>query len=171
MTWTHIVKLHELDRGPLQVRLEPDDATRAALAKELSLRALTKFRADVTVKPWLDGVELTGRFKAVVEQVCGVTLEPFEQAVDGEIDIRAVPVGSALASSPEGREVELDPEGPDAPDVLDGDSIDVAAYAVEHLALEIDPFPRKPGATFEYQAPEAELSPFAALKALKADKP
>ena len=122
------------------------------------------------MKPWLDGAELAGRFDGMVEQVCGITLEPFEQDIWGAIDLRVVPVGSPHATTTDGGEVELDPDGPDAPDVLDGDAIDVAAYVVEHLALEIDPFPRKPGATFDYQAPEEETSPFAALKKLTEPK-
>lgn len=171
MTWSHIVKLHELDRGARQLRLQPDEATCKALARSLNVRGLSSLKADVTVRPWLDGAELSGRVSAVVEQICGVSLEPFEQTVDGDIDIRVVPPGSPHAEAAAGGEVELDPNGPDAPDVLDGDAIDVAAYVVEHLALELDPFPRKPGATFDYQAPEVDLSPFAALKALKDSKP
>lgn len=167
MSWTRLVKLHELARGPVTLDLAPDPAQRAEIAKALALRGLTALSARVTVRPWLDGVELSGRFDAVVEQVCGVSLDPFEQDLSGPIDIRAVPAGSPNAGSVSDGEVELDPDAPDAPDVLAGDAIDVAAYVVEHLALEIDPFPRKPGATFDYQAPVEEASPFAALKALK----
>ena len=47
------------------------------------------------------------------------------------------------------------------------DVIDLGDYVVEHLALEIDPFPRRPGAVFEAPEPLPETSPFAALKALK----
>jgi uncharacterized metal-binding protein YceD (DUF177 family) len=170
VSWAKPFRLHELGRGPLRLRLEPSEAERAAIAKQLRLLALPKLIADVTVKPWLDGVELTGRFDAVVEQVCGVTLDPFEQPIEGDIDVRAVPPGSPNAAAPEGGELELDPDAPDAPDILAGDAIDIAGYVVEHLALEIDPFPRKPGATFDYQAPEEETSPFAALKKLKEPK-
>ena len=38
---------------------------------------------------------------------------------------------------------------------------------IEHLALELDPFPRKPGAVFVQPPEPTELSPFAALKSLK----
>jgi len=170
VSWDATVKLHDLARGPKRVTLAPDAADRAALAKRLGLVSLPALTADLTVKPWLDGVELTGRFHAVVEQICGVTLDPFEQPVDGEIDVRAVPPGSPHAAAPEGGEVELDPDAPDAPDILAGDEIDVAAYLVEHLALELDPFPRKPGVSFEYEAPAEETSPFAALKKLTEPK-
>lgn len=166
MTWERSVKLHELARGPVRIDLEPDAVQRAEIARGLKLQGLPSLKVRVTVTPWLDGAEITGRLDAVVEQICGVSLEPFEAELSGDIDVRVVPAGSPHASSPEGGELELDPEGPDAPDVLDGDTIDVTAYVVEHLALEIDPFPRKPGATFDYEAPEEETSPFAALKAL-----
>lgn len=171
MTWEKPIKLHELGRGPIRLSLEPDAQQRAAIAKQLGLRGLPSLTADVTLKPWLDGVELTGRFKAVVEQICGVSLEPFQQPLKGEIDVRAVPSGSTNAAAVEGGELALDLDAPDAPDLLDGESIDVAAYVIEHLALELDPFPRKPGATFDYQPKEEEASPFAALAKLREPKP
>lgn len=167
MSWPATLKLHELDRGPVRFKLEPDETQRAAIAKQLGLRGLPVFNASVTAKPWLDGVELSGGFHAVVEQLCGVSLDPFEQALEGRIDVRAVPHGSPHAGpAPEGGEQEMDLDAPDPPDVLERDVVDVADYVLEHLALEIDPFPRKPGATFEYQPPEEETSPFAALKGL-----
>lgn len=170
MSWGKSVKLHELARGPVRLRLAPDQAERAAVAKRLGLQGLPELTADVTVKSWLDGVEITGRFEAVVAQICGVSLDPFDQPVVGEIDVRAVPPGSPHAAASEGGDLELDPDAPDAPDILAGDAIDVAAYVVEHLALEIDPFPRKPGAEFDYQPDETETSPFAALKKLTEPK-
>ena len=171
VSWAKPVKLHELGRGPIRLTLAPDEAERAAIAKQLRLRSLPSLTAQVTLKPWLDGVEITGRFKAVVEQVCGVSLDPFEQPVEGEIDVRAVPAGSEHAAAPEGGELDLDLEAPDPPDLLENDIVDVAGYVVEHLALELDPFPRKPGASFDYQPPEEETSPFAALKKLTEPKP
>lgn len=168
--WDKPLRLHELGRGAVQLRLEPDAAERAAIAKTLGLLSLPALRADVTVKPWLDGAEVTGRYRAVVEQICGVSLDRFEQPIEGEIDVRVVPAGSPHAASAEGGELELDPDAPDAPDVLKGDAVDVAGYVVEHLALDLDPFPRKPGATFDYEAPVEESSPFAALKKLTEPK-
>jgi uncharacterized metal-binding protein YceD (DUF177 family) len=170
LSWDRPLKLHELGRGPLRLRLEPDASEREQIAKRLGLHSLPALSADVTAKPWLDGVELTGRFHATVEQICGVSLDPFEQPVDGEFDVRAVPAGSPNASEAEGGDVELDPDAPDAPDILTGDAVDVAGYVVEHLALEIDPFPRKPGVEFDYKPAEEDLSPFAALKKLKEPK-
>lgn len=168
MTWTHPIRLADLARGPIRVKLEADEATRKALAKTLDLVSLKDFACDLTLRPWLDGAEIDGRLYAVVEQTCGVTLEDFDQTIDTRFDVRIVPAGSLNApGESEGGEIELDPEAPDPPDVLDGDIIDVAAYAQEQLALNVDPFPRKPGATFDYTPETQEQSPFAALLKLK----
>jgi uncharacterized metal-binding protein YceD (DUF177 family) len=169
--WTKTLRLHELARGPVEVRLEPDAAQRARIAHDLGLESLPALAAELTVKPWLDGAEITGGFKARVEQLCSLSLEPFEQQLRGEIELRLVPAGSPNAAAEAGHEVELDLEAPEPPDVLEGDAIDLAAYVVEHLALEIDPFPRKPGAEFDYSPPAEEESPFAVLKKLKPPEP
>jgi uncharacterized metal-binding protein YceD (DUF177 family) len=169
--WSRKLRLHELARGPVELRLEPDAAERARIARDLRLESLPALAADLRVRPWLDGAEITGRLRATVEQLCSVSLEPFEQPLEGVIEVRAVPAGSPNAPAPAAHELELDADAPDPPDVLEDDSIDLAAYVVEHLALELDPFPRKPGAEFDYQPPTEPESPFAALKALKDPKP
>jgi uncharacterized metal-binding protein YceD (DUF177 family) len=168
--WSRLLPLHELARGPVTLQLAPNADERAAIARALSLKSLPMLTAEVTVKPWFDGVELSGRFKASVEQVCGVSLDAFEQSVEGQIDVRALPAGSSHATDEDAAEVELDLDAPDPPDVLEGDAVDLGAYVVEHFALEIDPFPRKPGAEFAFTPPAEDESPFAVLKAFKDPK-
>lgn len=169
--WGRPVRLHELARGALKLRLAPDAAERARIAHDLGLESLPALTAEATVRPWLDGAEIAGRFEAVVEQLCSLTLEPFQQPLQGTFEVRLAPAGSAAAPEAGNGEIELDPDAPDPPDVLEGDAVDVSAYVVEHLALEIDPFPRKPGAAFAYEPPTKEDSPFAVLKNLKPPKP
>jgi hypothetical protein len=120
----------------------------------------------VRVEPWLDGAQIDADWQADLVQICGVTLDPLPSAPAGHFMVRVLPEGSAHAPSPEA-EVSLDPDADDPPDVLEDDEIDLAAYVVEHLALAIDPFPRKPGAEFEPPTDDADLSPFAVLRALK----
>lgn len=169
--WSRPVLLHELGRGALSLTLEPDEAERAKIARDLGLESLPSLKARLTLKPWMDGVEITGRFEAVVGQICAVSLDAFEQPLTGEIELRAVPQGSPQAPQPSGGEVDYDPDAPDPPDVLKDESVDVAGYVVEHLALEIDPFARKPGVAFDYTPPDEEESPFAILKKLQDPKP
>jgi hypothetical protein len=166
--WSVPVRLAEAGRWREPRRLEPDEAARARIASALDLAGLPSLQAEVTVKPWHDGVEVEGRWRATVTYSCGVSLEPFDALLQGEFSVRAVPPSSQLAEvSADDGEVELDLEADDPPDVLDGEVVDLGAYVVEHLALELDPFPRKPGAVFEPPAPEEPPSPFAALARLK----
>jgi hypothetical protein len=167
--WGRAVRLADLAHGPLRLALEPDVAERAEIARAVGLEGLPELRADLELRPWLDGAELRGRFEARVIQICGVSLDPFEQPVRGEIDLRLVPSGSPNAPDDTGGEVALDLEAPDPPDVLDGEAFDPSHYVVEHLALALDPFPRKPGAAFEFKPAQPDDSPFAALKRLKED--
>lgn len=168
--WSSIVRLGKLSSGPVRRRLEPDEAQRKAVARELDLVQLPRLEADLAVEPWLDGGRISGRWSATVVQTCGVTLEPLESDLSGVIDLKVVPEGSVHAPSLEAQ-LAYDPEADEPPDVLEGDDIDLAGYLVEHLALEIDPFPRKPGAEFDYQPPAQDESPFAVLKNLKTPKP
>ena len=152
--WSVPLRLSEV-RAPVNFDLAPDESQRATLARTLGLVSLPSLTARVTVKPWLDGVEITGRFEAVVEQASAVSLEEFQRPHAGD---------------QESGELDVDPDAPDPPDVLASDIVDLAAYVVEHLALEIDPFARKPGEAFEFEPPSEPDSPFAVLKKLKSDQ-
>jgi hypothetical protein len=165
-TWSSVVRLGELGSGPVRRRLEPDEAQRKAIARELDLVQLPKLEADLAVEPWFDGGRITGRWSARVVQTCGVTLERLESDLAGVIDLKVVPEDSVHAPSVEAQ-LAYDPEADEPPDVLEGEAIDLAAYLVEHLALEIDPFPRKPDAEFAPPDMGPEPGPFDALKKLK----
>ena len=162
--WTDPVRLRQLGRGPVTRRIVADDAQRRRIARELGLDRLDRLEADVTVSAWLDGAEIRARWGADIEQTCGVTLEPLPAELGGEFVVHAVPAGSPNAPEPTEEEQVVDSEADDPPDVLDGEEIDLGAYLVEHLALQIDPFPRKPGAVFEPPEEPGPPSPFEALR-------
>jgi len=166
LPWSIRIPLGDLRRGAVTLDLTPDVDTERAIAKTLKLVDLKGFRAQVRLGPWLDGVELAGDWTAVVTQVCGVSLDPFETKLGGVFQVRCVPLGSPLLI-PADSEVEIDLDADDPPDALEHDWVDVAAYVVEHLALEIDPFPRKPGAEFTPPPAETPPSPFAVLARLQ----
>ena len=160
------LRLGDLTRGPLAMTLAADEAERTAIATDLRLLGVARLGASLTVRAWLDGAEVRGQFSAAVTQECGVTLDPFDSDLQGEVLLRVVPPGSPHAPAETG-EVELDPEAEDPPDVMEGPQIDLGAIVIEHLALSLDPFPRKPGAEFEPPPTDQVESPFAALKAFK----
>ena len=165
--WSHVVTLAEIGRGLAPVELTADAATRVAVARELGLERLDSLTARVRAKPWLDGAEITGSLSADVTQICSLSGEPFETTLRSDFTVRAVPEGSEAAPRHDSPEIDIDPEADDPPDVLPAERVDLAAYVVEPLALEVDPFPRKPGAVYEPPAEDNTLSPFAALARLR----
>ena len=171
--WRETVTLADAHRGAVRRTLQADEATRGRIANALGLDALDSLTAEMKVAPWLDGVQIDGRWTARVRQTCGVTLEPFDTDLEGELHLRVLPQGSAALGGADesGGELDLDPDADDPPDVLEGDKIDLGAYVVEDLSLAIDPFPRKPGVAFEAPDQPGEASPFAVLAKLKGGAP
>lgn len=169
MTWPVRIKLGEIGRAPKTYAFEADLPARREIAKRLDLLSLDSFGGEVTVAPWLDGAVIDGRYRAELAQTCGVTAEPLPQSLGGSFSLRVLPRGSANVPDQTaiGGEIEIDLEADDPPDVLEDDNLDLTGYAIEHLALDLDPFPRKPGAEFTPPEDNANLSPFAVLKAFK----
>lgn len=165
--WPCEIPLSQVDRGAVKLRLEPTAEQRKAIAKQLDLVSLEALSAEVFLSSWLDGAQISGLLRARVVQVCSATAEDFETPIDARFELRVLPANSENAPQEEFGDLGADPDGDDPPDVLDGETIDVSGYVVEHLALELDPFPRKPGAVFVQPPEPVELSPFAALKGLK----
>jgi hypothetical protein len=164
--WPVRVSFGEISRGARKLAFEADGRARMEMARQLHLAELTAFRGEISLIPWLDGARIEGRYEADLAQICSVTAEPMPQSLSGDFSLRVLPPGSPNAPDPE-TEVEIDPDAEDPPDVLETDVIDLSAFAFEHLALDLDPFPRKPGAEFIPPVEEAEISPFAVLKTLK----
>lgn len=163
---SHPVDVRRLPGEGETITIDADAPSRDALARDLGIPAIERLHAELTVKPARGGARVRGHVSATVVQTCVVSLEPFEAAVEEEIDVR---FSRHRAPAP-GTEIDLDASGEDGPEPLEGDIIDVGALAAEHLALGLDLYPRKPGVTFEdiVEAPgeEARPSPFAGLAGL-----
>lgn len=145
------------------------DATaqqREALARDLGIPAIERLHAEFVVKPARGGARVRGHVSATVVQTCVVSLDPFESAVEEDVDLR---FKRHAGAAPTG-EIDLDASGEDGPEPLEGDIIDIGAVAAEHLALGLELYPRKPGVAFEdvVEAPDepAKPSPFAGLAGL-----
>ncbi|WP_309627338.1 DUF177 domain-containing protein [Brevundimonas sp.] len=160
LLFSEVVRINEIGAG-LERHLVPDEAARKRIIKALDLASLSTFEADLRVTPGRVGWTLTGRVMATLEQTCGITLDPLPVEIDERFSVDLV---EAVEPEPDEIEVTLDD---DAPDVIEDGRIDLGQYAVEQLALTLDPFPRKPGAEFVQPAEPAEISPFAVLKAFK----
>lgn len=166
--WSVVVPLAEIPAGGRHVELRPDDATRQAIAAAVGVISLPRLEAVFDLAPLAgDGVRVSGRVAATVEQNCILTLEPVRSEIEEPVDLILVQAG---AMPPPRATLDIDvSEEADTPDVLQGHAVDVGTIATEFLVLGIDPYPRKAGA--EFQAPavadDPAAHPFAALAALK----
>jgi uncharacterized metal-binding protein YceD (DUF177 family) len=145
----------------------------AGIAAFLDVLKLTDLRAEFRITRWRSrGLKLEGTLDTRVEQACVVTLEPVESTIHASFERRFLP---ADMIDPEGgtEEVFVDPEGEDPPEPLTHE-LDLGEVVVEELALNLDPYPRKPGIAFEDKAAtpaEPKANPFAKLARLKPKVP
>jgi|GEM_PF-180272 len=154
------VNVRFLPSEGVQLRLVADARERAALAAAHDVPAVLDFAAVLHVRPWKkQGVRVEGQIKARLEQPCSITAELLQNSLDADFTACFVPQNSRLAKLPAGRdsgEVFLDPEGEDIPEIFSGHEIDVGALAEEFFELEIDRYPRRPGAFSAAVAAEEE---------------
>lgn len=168
-----VIVQHVPQKG-LTVTIKTDERERAALARDHDLEAVKSFSAEFLLTPWKkDGIKLRGKVDAVIVQSCVVTLEPLETTISEDVETIFVPENSRLARLPMNASGELlvDADGPDIPEVFEGDRIDVGQVAEEFFDLAIDPYPRKAGietietplASDDTEEEEKPVSPFAKL--------
>lgn len=160
LPYSEPVRLHQV-LGGVKRTLEPDAATRARIVKALDLASLDAFSAEMELAPSPAGWRLSGRVRASLAQTCGITLEPLPLEIDAPF---VLSLAEAVEEDSDEIIITLDDE---SPDLIENGQIDLGQYAVEQLALRLDPFPRKPGAEFVQPPEPAEISPFAVLKQLR----
>ncbi|MFT4161666.1 YceD family protein [Shinella sp.] len=176
--FSYPVKVGHISANPVEVTISADAEERAGLARLWSVLEVKALSATFQVMRWKrDGVRLKGRVNADIVQACVVTLDPVESHIDEPVEVVFVPEGSKLARLPvssETGEMLLDPDGPDAPEVFTGDTVDAGVVAAEHAALAIDPYPRRADVAFgdhieSTDKDDRKPSPFAVLKDWKKD--
>ncbi|MGE0233125.1 MAG: DUF177 domain-containing protein [Flavobacteriaceae bacterium] len=147
----------------LKRRFNADAAQRAALARRYGLEAVESFEGEVELRPWRrEGLAATGRVEAKVVQRCVVTLEPVDNAIGEDIDVRF---------DPEPGTAPVDAED-DPPEPMVAGRADIGRIVEEFFALGIDLYPRKPGVVFETGKAAGDEgadtdNPFRALDALR----
>ncbi len=91
--------------------------------------------------PWKKrGVRIKGLLQARIIQLCVITLEPLENVLRENIEVVFVPEGSDLLKPKileDTRELFLDAEGLDTPEVFYGDKIDIGAIMEEFLSYPL----------------------------------
>ncbi|MCJ8519261.1 uncharacterized metal-binding protein YceD (DUF177 family) [Pseudorhizobium tarimense] len=171
--FSYPVKVGNISANAVTVHVEADPTELKGLAELWKVLAVHSLKSEMQLSRWKkDGVRIKGRVEAEIEQACVVTLEPVTSKIDETFEQVFVPEGSKLARIvlSDTAEMVLDPEGPDAPETFEGDTIDAGEVVAEAVALAIDPYPRKEGIGLEDHLESdpsqeaARPSPFAALK-------
>ena len=149
-----------------RIELEPDAATRAAIARHAGVAGLPRLKAGFDLmRLGEDGVRVAGTVSATVDQNCVVTLDPIQSEVEEPVDLLFTPQPTPL---PEPSQGPLAADAAEPPEPLQDGLVDLGAVATEFLLLGIDPYPRKPDAVFDAPpAADPADKPFAALAALK----
>lgn len=171
----HPVRVEDIKQRGSHLQLRAQDSQLAAIAAFLGLASVEALEARYIATRNGDKVQLTGTISAKLHQTCIVTLEPFPISVEAQVRLDFAPEEEPRAAArraeadEQGRidiEVHLNEDDPPEP-ILDG-TIELGAVTLEFLALELDPYPRKPGVNFEAGPADAgPESPFAALAKLK----
>jgi uncharacterized metal-binding protein YceD (DUF177 family) len=127
-----------------------------AIAAELGILSIESLAWTVNARPWRkDGFQVTGQVTADVSQACIVTLEPVAEHISEEINLRFLPAEKLEKTRRDELlevEVAFDAEPEDEPEVFSGDTFDLGPLIIEHMALGLNPYPRKAGAELGNQA-------------------
>ena len=139
-------------------KLSAEPAELQALAKRFKIPVLHSLSAEIRATPWRGGgMKLEGHITADLEQVSVISLEAFRETVSVPLARYFLPHGAVVDNQQE-----------DDADPIDNGWIDLGEVVAETLALDLDPYPRKPGEAFpghvEDDGAEAKApSPFAVL--------
>jgi len=143
--------------GPngLDVTVEATAGERSAVARRLDLPAIPLLSCHFRLMP-ADGATIAAEawLTASVTQTCVVSLDEFTATLAEHFTLRFVPAGTETD--------DIDPEAEDEVPIRHG-TIDLGEAATEQLALGLDPWPRKPGATLPDSEADAPPGPFATL--------
>jgi hypothetical protein len=171
LDWTiPVTEIGEAGRGEER---SANSAEREAVAKTLAILSCDQLTASYEVKPMGSGrYRLTGDVEGDVTQSCIVTLDPVTSHISDAFAVELWPPDQMPAS---GEDEEREILAGDDVEAIENGRIPVGRIVFEHISAVLDPYPRKPGAEFDWRDPKAEADAkaggaFAALAKLKQPK-
>lgn len=168
---SHPVRVETITLRPMAFELSAEQPDLGRIARHLGVASVEALKGEYSLSRNGDRVKLEGRITAALHQVCVVTLEAFPVALKVPVKLDFAPEAELAAAADAGEgeiDIEVRLNEQDPPEAIVDGVIDLGAITLEFLALALDPYPRKPGASFDDAAPEAAPeSPFAALARLK----
>jgi hypothetical protein len=132
---------------PFQIKARVEECRE--LASRFNLVAIEALSAEGVLRPEASGrrVRVEGRLVADLVQTCVVSLDPVPAHIDAPFErLYGWDVDDEWQEGLE--EIHLDLASELPAERLTSDVLDLGEVVAEQLALELDPYPRKPGALF-----------------------
>lgn len=132
------LQVDRVPRAGSTEKIAADPEELKALARRLKVPAIHTLSAEIRATPWRGGgMKLEGHVTADLEQVSVISLEAFRETVSVPLARYFLPPGAVVENEDE-----------DDADPIDNGWIDLGEVVTETLALDLDPYPRKPGEDF-----------------------
>jgi hypothetical protein len=163
------LRVTDIGKNGRDVRYSATPDERAAVTAALDLVALDTLLLTGKLRLLSKGrVGFAGRLVAEVVQACVVSLEPVPGNLDIAIDVEFWPEDDIATSA----SASFDALGGSDPEPIEGETLQLGRLAYETLGANLDPYPRKAGASLDPQvqqepASAARNNPFAVLGKLK----
>jgi len=166
LDWTHAVRDVPGEGLAIERIATPEEAQR--LAEVLEIISVDKLIARYRLTPRSGGrLALTGTVDAQVTQECVVTLDPVASTLSLPLDVVFTSTPSRDDLTGESSLDDLD--SPDEEPIENG-VVDVGRIVLEEMTSGLDPYPRRPDASFDWTDARDEAAaekPFAALARLR----
>ncbi|MCB1380690.1 MAG: DUF177 domain-containing protein [Alphaproteobacteria bacterium] len=159
--FSRLLPVDRVPPGGCHEKIAAEPAECDALARRFGVPAVHALSARLHATPWRGGgLMLDGNLEADLDRVSVVSLEVFRETVTYPVLRYFLPPG-----------MEGVDEEDDADPIVAG-HVDMGETVAETLALELDPYPKKPGETFHghdetEDGPGGGTSPFEALSKLR----
>jgi len=167
--FSYPLKLEDMSSAVQKYTLKANSEELKYITKIMQVPAVKKFTAGINVKLRKKEhyVDVVGFVNAEVEQVSVISLEKFIKTYHTDFKIKY----DTKMTVAEVNDIDFNIND-EVPDVLENEQIDLAAIAMEQLALILEDFPRQEGEEFKFESEFDEettlaANPFAVLKNLK----
>lgn len=181
--WSYLFDTEALGREPATLKIAPDESQTRTIVKRLAIDGLEGLEARITLRRNTGNmvIHVQGIITAKAFQKCIITLAPLEIDIEAPFEAWYADSSQTLSFTKAKRERDIEKdnieqpildEAEDPEPVVDG-RIDLGELVVQHLSLNIDPYPRAIGASYALgdddvtvaqKTGEAYHNPFEALK-------
>ena len=167
--FSYPIQIDKLTLALKKFSLEADEEQKNWIAEIFQVEKVKSFVAELNVKQEKNSslIRVFGTVKAVLEQKSVISLENFLKEYKSDFEVYF----DTKATYTQIRE-EFDDINIEAPEPVENGEIDLAAVAMEQIAILIDDYPRKEGEVFAFESEFDEETtkannPFAVLVNMK----